>query len=419
MSTSGVGRGAVRLAVGHIIQAVVVCCACLAAANARADDVASADTSITLPDLPPVPQAQASPQQVSVAPPVVNENPVVTTGAIPPAVTNVPPAPENSAPPSEITAAPPSASPAAVEPPQAVVEAPPPPPPPTPAEILGLAGKDRLKAEKCLANAVYFEARGEALRGQIAVAQVVMNRVFSPYYPKDVCSVVYQNAERHLACQFTFACDGRSKAINERGAWARAMRVAKQTLDGKVWLAAVAKATHYHAYWVSPAWVGEMRKLYRFGVHTFYRPQRWGDGEKEIGWVQAPLPVLKPKPQPVSHLPKPQATNTAPSAQPVVTQAAAAPANPPAPVAAPSKQAIVLPATPPISALQANAQAKNLPPLPPVKPAVIAKNGKVSPANTSAKSPAKSASKPALADKHAKFPAAIDQAKSKQKISLQ
>src|SRR6202040_3070665 len=78
----------------------------------------------------------------------------------------------------------------------------------TPAERLGLFDqKARAKSEKCLADAVYFEARGEAVRGQIAVAQVVMNRAFSGFYPNTVCGVVYQNKHRHLACQFTFACD--------------------------------------------------------------------------------------------------------------------------------------------------------------------------------------------------------------------
>ncbi len=106
-----------------------------------------------------------------------------------------------------------------------------PKPPLSPAQRLELHGKDYDKAEKCLAQAIYFEARNEPARGQQAVAQVVLNRVFSPYYPKDVCSVVYQNAHRHLSCQFTFACDGKPEAVNERGAWARANRIAKQTLE--------------------------------------------------------------------------------------------------------------------------------------------------------------------------------------------
>jgi hypothetical protein len=83
-------------------------------------------------------------------------------------------------------------------------------PPPSPAERLHLEGKERVKAERCLANAIYFEARSEPVRGQMAVAQVVLNRAFSGFYPNDICGVVYQNASRHLACQFTFACDGAS-----------------------------------------------------------------------------------------------------------------------------------------------------------------------------------------------------------------
>lgn len=156
--------------------------------------------------------------------------------------------------------------------------------PKTPAERLGLEGKTRAKAEKCLANAVYFEARGEPVRGQMAVAQVVMNRVFSNFYPNDVCGVVYQNAHRHNACQFTFACDGIPDVVNEPDMWIRAKRIAKETLDGKLWLPEIAKATHYHAYWVRPSWVGEMHRITKIGVHTFYRPRAWGDGSDEPKW---------------------------------------------------------------------------------------------------------------------------------------
>jgi len=152
------------------------------------------------------------------------------------------------------------------------------------AERLGLDQKGRAKAEKCLANAIYFEARGEPVRGQIAVAQVVMNRVFSGHYPNDVCGVVYQNAHRHLACQFTFACDGVRDRIDEVDAWVRAREIARDTLDGKLWLADVGKATHYHAYWVRPIWVREMYKLDRIGVHTFYRPRSWGNGAEAPVW---------------------------------------------------------------------------------------------------------------------------------------
>lgn len=157
-------------------------------------------------------------------------------------------------------------------------------PPPSPAQRLKLEGKEYAKAERCLANAIYFEARSEPVRGQQAVAQVIVNRAFSGFYPNDICGVVYQNAHRHLSCQFTFACDGKSKAITERGHWARANRIAKQTLDGQIYVPEVAKSTHYHAVYVHPNWVHEMKKLVRFGVHQFYRPFAWGNGAEEPVW---------------------------------------------------------------------------------------------------------------------------------------
>jgi spore germination cell wall hydrolase CwlJ-like protein len=157
-------------------------------------------------------------------------------------------------------------------------------PPPSPAQRLHLEGKDYAKAERCLANAIYFEARSEPIKGQQAVAQVVVNRAFSGFYPNDICGVVYQNAHRHLSCQFTFACDGKRKAITERGHWARANRIAKQTLDGQIYVPEVAKSTHYHAVYVHPNWVREMKKMVRFGVHNFYRPYAWGNGAEEPVW---------------------------------------------------------------------------------------------------------------------------------------
>ena len=154
----------------------------------------------------------------------------------------------------------------------------------SPADQLRLAGGARAKAVKCLANAVYFEARSEPVRGQVAVAQVVLNRAFSGYYPGDVCGVVYQNAHRHLSCQFTFACDGIPDVVTEPEHWQRALRIANATLDGKVWLADVGKATHYHASYVYPYWVRSMRKHKKIGLHTFYRPRKWGDGEEAPSW---------------------------------------------------------------------------------------------------------------------------------------
>lgn len=155
----------------------------------------------------------------------------------------------------------------------------------TPAERLGLFDeKARAKSEKCLTEAIYFEARGEAVRGQIAVAQVVMNRTFSGFYPNTVCGVVYQNKHRHFACQFTFACDNNPDVVTEPDMWDRAKKIAKAMLDGQLWLPEVGKSTHYHAYWVHPSWVNEMKKMYKFGVHTFYRPRAWGDGSEAPSW---------------------------------------------------------------------------------------------------------------------------------------
>ncbi len=150
----------------------------------------------------------------------------------------------------------------------------------SPARRLGLEGDARAHAEKCLSEAIYFEARGEPYQGQEAVAQVVMNRVFSGYYPHDVCGVVFQNKNHHLACQFTFACEGKDLSrIDEPDMWEQAKQIAKKMLDGKIWLADIGHATHYHAYWVHPSWVHEMVRLYKLGVHTFYRPRAWGDDE--------------------------------------------------------------------------------------------------------------------------------------------
>ena len=179
----------------------------------------------------------------------------------------------------------------------------------SPADRLQLIGKSRVKAEKCLADAVYFEARGEPFKGQQAVAQVVMNRVFSGYYPNDVCGVVYQNAARHLACQFTFACEGKDlNKVDEPDMWEQAKSIAKDMLDGKTWLAEVGHATHYHAYWVHPSWVHEMTKLYKLGVHTFYRPKNWGDGDTDPAY--GPVPNTSKADTPEATAKGPQAAAT-------------------------------------------------------------------------------------------------------------
>jgi Cell Wall Hydrolase len=167
----------------------------------------------------------------------------------------------------------------------------------SPAERLGLEGKERAKAEKCLADAIYFESRGEEKRGQMAVAQVIMNRVFSGYYPNNVCGVVYQNANRHLRCQFTFACEGKDLSkVDELDMWEQAKTISRDMIDGKIWLSEVGHATHYHAYWVHPSWVHEMKKMYRLGVHTFYRPRAWADVPEGPVWSSVPVPTKPASP---------------------------------------------------------------------------------------------------------------------------
>lgn len=137
---------------------------------------------------------------------------------------------------------------------------------------LDLVDKDALKREtKCLAEAVYFEARSESEEGQAAVAQVVLNRVKSGLYPASICGVVYQNRHMYKACQFSFACEGRSLAITEPAPWLVAQRIAKAVLDGQTYLPAVGQSTHYHANYVAPYWSRLLKKTDKIGQHIFYR----------------------------------------------------------------------------------------------------------------------------------------------------
>lgn len=125
--------------------------------------------------------------------------------------------------------------------------------------------------EQCLAEAVYFEARSEPTPGQAAVAQVVLNRAKSGLYPSTICGVVYQNRHRYKACQFSFACEGRSLRVTEQSAWQRAQRVASEVLRGKLYLSEVGGSTHYHADYVRPYWAKRLKKMDVIGRHIFYK----------------------------------------------------------------------------------------------------------------------------------------------------
>jgi hypothetical protein len=130
--------------------------------------------------------------------------------------------------------------------------------------------KDGARQMRCLAEAIYFESRSEPEDGQAAVAQVVLNRVRSGIYPTTVCGVVYQDRNRPFACQFTFACEGKSLRIEEPGPWAVATRIAQEVVSGANYNPKVGEAVNYHANYVSPFWVGYLRKVDRIGAHIFY-----------------------------------------------------------------------------------------------------------------------------------------------------
>lgn len=126
----------------------------------------------------------------------------------------------------------------------------------------------------CLATAIYFEARGESYRGQVAVAQVVQNRVKDRRYPSTICGVVFQNQNKRNACQFSFACDGIPEYVNDSTAWAQAQDIAKRFTDGQLYLTEVGDATHYHATYVRPDWAPRMTKVAQIGLHVFYKFKR-------------------------------------------------------------------------------------------------------------------------------------------------
>lgn len=122
----------------------------------------------------------------------------------------------------------------------------------------------------CLAQAVYYEARGETQRGQLAVAEVVMNRVRSSAYPNSICGVVYQGSERVTGCQFTFTCDGSLKARPRGRAWDRAQRLATAVMLGYA-RPVTQHATHYHTTEVNPVWSAGLVETTQIGTHLFYR----------------------------------------------------------------------------------------------------------------------------------------------------
>jgi spore germination cell wall hydrolase CwlJ-like protein len=134
---------------------------------------------------------------------------------------------------------------------------------------------DQRRALLCLTQAVYYEAGFEPMVGRRAVAQVVLNRMRHPAFPKSVCGVVYQRNSTPV-CQFSFVCDGSLDRRPEPGAWKQAEAVARAALAGYV-ESSVGAATHYHADYVAPRWAPLLTKISQLGAHIFYRwPGSWG-----------------------------------------------------------------------------------------------------------------------------------------------
>ncbi|HEY5720937.1 MAG TPA: cell wall hydrolase [Allosphingosinicella sp.] len=140
---------------------------------------------------------------------------------------------------------------------------------------LSAEASDEERALRCLTQAVYFEAGFEPIEGRRAVAQVVLNRVRHPAFPKSVCGVVYQGSALP-GCQFSFTCDGSLRREPAAGAWAQAQRIAREALAGAV-SASVGQATHFHTDYVAPFWAPRLSKIRQIGAHIFYRwPGSWG-----------------------------------------------------------------------------------------------------------------------------------------------
>ena len=146
------------------------------------------------------------------------------------------------------------------------------------ARIMDAAGLDALRAPsgnaqwQCLTEALYFEARGEPIEGQYAVAEVILNRVDADNYPDTICGVITQGTGRQFACQFTYTCDGRPEEMTDDTAMHRLGHIASIMIDGAP-RDLTAGATHYHADWVNPRWASVYPRTADIGIHHFYRQQ--------------------------------------------------------------------------------------------------------------------------------------------------
>lgn len=132
------------------------------------------------------------------------------------------------------------------------------------------AAKFKSQEHRCLAEAIYYEARSETKSGQKAVAEVVHNRVKSKHYPNTICGVVYQGAERSTGCQFSFTCDGSTMREPRGKHWKRSQEVATLSITGGV-KPFTDRSTHYHTVAIKPHWSSNLRPTKQIGYHKFYR----------------------------------------------------------------------------------------------------------------------------------------------------
>ena len=140
----------------------------------------------------------------------------------------------------------------------------------TSSKLLSLPVPKSNKQMSCLAEALYFEARGEPIKGQLAVGEVILNRVEDTRYPSSICKVINQGTGRRFACQFTYTCDGKLETVNERKPYEVALKIAKilmTTHDRRL----TRGSTHYHSNYVNPRWSKKFERVAKFGRHIFYR----------------------------------------------------------------------------------------------------------------------------------------------------
>ena len=140
----------------------------------------------------------------------------------------------------------------------------------TSSKLLSLPVPESNKQMSCLAEALYFEARGEPIQGQLAVGEVILNRVKDTRYPSSICKVINQGTGRRFACQFTYTCDGKLETVSERKPYEIALKIAKilmTTHDRKL----TRGSTHYHSNYVNPKWSKKFERVAKFGRHIFYR----------------------------------------------------------------------------------------------------------------------------------------------------